>query len=199
MAGFFCNLPRQCPCVTFRWRLYNNGSRRTNAMPKVFGKKQARREGFFRQQRHPLGLRLGTIALPTHHGPRRRAKLELGLRCLLPRRDRKKPRQVCASSHRTLAELAVPHRVGSECPHHEAPAAPDGFQRQTRAHLRARREVPHASDLGFRRFWYRSWDGGLWHAGRHTEGLSNSRRLGVRVSRKKCGSSTDFSDFRRGK
>lgn len=120
-------------------------------MPKVFGKKQARREGFSRQQRHPLSLRLGTTALRTHHGPRRRAKLELGLR-LLPRRDRKKPRQVRAASHRTLAGLAGPHRVGSECPHHEAPAAPDGFQRQTRAHLRARREVPHASDLGYRGF-----------------------------------------------
>ena len=58
-------------------------------MPKVFGKKRARREGFSRQQRHPLGLRVGTIALPTHHGPRRPAQLELGLRRLLPRRDRK--------------------------------------------------------------------------------------------------------------
>ena len=55
-------------------------------MPKVFGKKRARREGFSRQQRHPLGLRVGTIPLPTPHSPRRRAQLELGLRRLLPRR-----------------------------------------------------------------------------------------------------------------
>ena len=40
---------------------------------------------------------------------------------LLPRRDHKKPRQVRAASYRTLAELADPHRVVSECPHHEAP------------------------------------------------------------------------------
>lgn len=146
-------------------------------MPKVFGKKRVRREGFSRQQRHPLGLRVGTIALPTHHGPCRRAQLALGLRRLLPRRDRKKPRQVCAASHGTLAGLAGLHRVGSECPHYEAPAASDGFQRQTRAHLRARGEVRHTSDLGYRGFWHRSWHGGLWHEGRHTEGLFGSCRL----------------------
>ena len=48
---------------------------------------------------------------------------------LLPRRDHKKPRQVRAASYRTLAELADPHRVGSECPHHEAPPPPDGIER----------------------------------------------------------------------
>ena len=57
---------------------------------------------------------------------------------LLPRRDRKKPRQVIATSYRTLAELADPHRVASECAHHEAPLTPNGFQRQTSSNLCAR-------------------------------------------------------------
>ena len=60
---------------------------------------------------------------------------------LLPRRDRKKPRQVRAASYRTLAELAGQHRVGSECPHHEAPPPSDCIQRQTGSDLCARGEA----------------------------------------------------------
>ncbi len=120
-----------------------------SAVLKVFGKMRARREGFSGQQRDPFGLRLGTIALPAHHDPRRGAGVELGLRCVLPRRDGEKPRQVRASSHRGLAEFAGPHRVGSECPHDEAPASSDGFQGQTGADLRACGQVRHAPDAGY--------------------------------------------------
>ena len=57
---------------------------------------------------------------------------------LLPRRDRKKTRQVRAASYRTLAELAGPHRVASQCAHHKKTIAPDCIQRQTSSNLCAR-------------------------------------------------------------
>ncbi len=64
--------------------------------------------------------------------------MESRLGGLLPRRDRKKPRQIRAASYRTLAELADPHRVASECAHHKKTIAPDCIQRQTSSDLCAR-------------------------------------------------------------
>ncbi len=148
-------------------------------MPKVFGKKQARREDFSRQQHHALGLRVGTIALPAHHGPRRRARVGSGLRRVLPGGNDQKPHQVPAASLRALAGFAGAHRVGSERSHHETTSAPDGLQRQTRADFRARGQVRDASDFGHRRFWYRYGDRSLRHACQHTKGFPGSRRLGV--------------------
>ncbi len=98
-------------------------------MPENFGKTRARREGFSRQQRDYIGLRVGKISLPSYHSHRCRAGVGLDFRSVLPGGNDQKPRQVPAASRRALAGFASPYRVGSEHPYDKAPPAPERLQR----------------------------------------------------------------------